>query len=235
MSALVLATYNGQEVTFTDDGWFNATEAAAKFGKRPVDWLKLPETKRYIAALADRTKVKESHFARARRGGRRGEPGPFAPLKYRENWYLEKDQARQRGRHMVTPEAWNPFCPAAPENSSFENGRRRPGGGSGANGCFRRPRGAGAIGNCPTPTPMPRTSGCPQARGPHLVVEQSTRALAPRQPPLGSSLNTRQRVQVGAHRACCAARVRMSPTGGGKGSTRADVGCGASVAKGWRA
>lgn len=39
---------------FTQDGWFDATAAAAKFGKRPVDWLRLDETKEYIAALEER-------------------------------------------------------------------------------------------------------------------------------------------------------------------------------------
>lgn len=48
---LVSATHGDAALHFTQDGWFNATEAAAKFGKRPVDWLKLESTKRYIAAV----------------------------------------------------------------------------------------------------------------------------------------------------------------------------------------
>lgn len=51
MSALVLATYNGQEVAFTDDGWFNATGAASKYGKNPTEWLRLPSTEGYLAAF----------------------------------------------------------------------------------------------------------------------------------------------------------------------------------------
>lgn len=39
-------------VSFDENGWFNATAAASKYGKRPVDWLRMPETKRYVAALA---------------------------------------------------------------------------------------------------------------------------------------------------------------------------------------
>lgn len=71
MSALVLATYNGQQVAFTDDGWFNATEAAAKFGKRPVDWLKLESTKSYMEALRQLLpEVKKFHFAQ--KGGSDG-------------------------------------------------------------------------------------------------------------------------------------------------------------------
>ncbi|TAM50242.1 MAG: KilA-N domain-containing protein [Paraburkholderia sp.] len=52
MQHIVHATFQGLEVRFTDDGWFDATAAAAKFGKRPVDWLRLLETKRYITALS---------------------------------------------------------------------------------------------------------------------------------------------------------------------------------------
>jgi len=71
MSALVLATYNGQQVAFTDDGWFNATEAAAKFGKRPVDWLKLDSTKSYMDALSQLLpEVRKFHFAQ--KGGSGG-------------------------------------------------------------------------------------------------------------------------------------------------------------------
>lgn len=52
MSALVEAEFNGLAVHFTDDAWFNATEAAAKFGRRVQDWLDNSETKAYTAALA---------------------------------------------------------------------------------------------------------------------------------------------------------------------------------------
>ncbi|MDR6419894.1 hypothetical protein J2801_002145 [Paraburkholderia phenoliruptrix] len=57
--AVIATDYNGIAVSFTGDGWFNATAAAARFGKRPVDWLRLPETKRYIAALADARGISE--------------------------------------------------------------------------------------------------------------------------------------------------------------------------------
>lgn len=65
---IVLADYRGLQVEFTDSGWFNATAVAAKYGKRPVDWLKLPETRRYIKALARSSNVKKSHFSRTKRG-----------------------------------------------------------------------------------------------------------------------------------------------------------------------
>lgn len=43
--------YDGQAVRFNADGWINATEAAARFGKAPNDWLRLPDTIAYLAAL----------------------------------------------------------------------------------------------------------------------------------------------------------------------------------------
>jgi len=36
----VASSYQSPTATFTDEGWLNATEAAASFGKRPIDWLK---------------------------------------------------------------------------------------------------------------------------------------------------------------------------------------------------
>lgn len=74
---LVTLAYEGHPITIRDDGWFNATESAKLYGKRPIDWLNLPETVRYVTALAARSKVKESHFAQTRRGGRPGEAGTW--------------------------------------------------------------------------------------------------------------------------------------------------------------
>lgn len=65
------------QVEFTADGWFCATTAAARFGKRPAEWLRLPETKRYIAALCRRSEVGKSHFARTIRGGAAGAAGTW--------------------------------------------------------------------------------------------------------------------------------------------------------------
>jgi hypothetical protein len=48
---LVTRDYQGHAITYQDDGWFNATEAASKWSKRPIDWLTLQSTKDYIAAL----------------------------------------------------------------------------------------------------------------------------------------------------------------------------------------
>lgn len=66
---LVKTDYSGHRISFSEkDAWFNATEAAAFYGKRPVDWLKLQETKAYLATLCDFHKVKENHFVKTKRG-----------------------------------------------------------------------------------------------------------------------------------------------------------------------
>jgi len=76
MPNLVKVDYNELAVSFTEDGWFNATKAAEKFGKRVDNWLRLDETKEYIAALEryrNPSEVRDSNttkngFLRTRRG-----------------------------------------------------------------------------------------------------------------------------------------------------------------------
>lgn len=53
-ATVIAAEYGGMVVSFTGDGWFNATAAAARFSKRPYEWLRLPETKRYVVAIENR-------------------------------------------------------------------------------------------------------------------------------------------------------------------------------------
>jgi hypothetical protein len=48
---IVHADFQGHDITFRADGWFNATAAAQAFGKAPHDWLRLPETARYLDAM----------------------------------------------------------------------------------------------------------------------------------------------------------------------------------------
>lgn len=48
---LVTKDYQGHAIAYQDDGWFNATQAAAKWGKVPAEWLRLPSTVEYLAAL----------------------------------------------------------------------------------------------------------------------------------------------------------------------------------------
>lgn len=65
---LVTSNYSGNQITFTEEGWFNATEVAAKYGKRPIDWLRLPDTERYVDALCRKSEVRKSHFIITRKG-----------------------------------------------------------------------------------------------------------------------------------------------------------------------
>lgn len=58
--------YEGQAVRFNSDGWINATEAAARFGKLPHEWMRLPETVAYLEALAKYGKIPQ--LVRSRRG-----------------------------------------------------------------------------------------------------------------------------------------------------------------------
>jgi len=67
MAPLIL-TFHGAEVRFTDDGWFNATQVAARYGKRTAEWLRLPETRKYLAALRRKSDVGFSHFTRTVKG-----------------------------------------------------------------------------------------------------------------------------------------------------------------------
>jgi hypothetical protein len=70
MTEIVKATFEDKVVSFREDGWFNATEAAAKFGRIPNDWLRLPDAKAYIGAL-ERKYGKISYYQtkRGRNGG----------------------------------------------------------------------------------------------------------------------------------------------------------------------
>jgi hypothetical protein len=43
--------YQGHVISYQADGWFNATQAAEKFGKLPNEWIRIPTTVDYLAAL----------------------------------------------------------------------------------------------------------------------------------------------------------------------------------------
>jgi|GEM_PF-1460507 len=63
---VIAADYEGTVVTFTGDGWFNATAPAARFGKTPHEWLRLPTTHEYLAALE--RKYGKIPYSKTRRG-----------------------------------------------------------------------------------------------------------------------------------------------------------------------
>ncbi|HCG3427099.1 KilA-N domain-containing protein [Acinetobacter baumannii] len=51
MKGLIISQYNGQELSFNEHGWFNATQAASKFNKSVHEWVRLPDTQKYMEAL----------------------------------------------------------------------------------------------------------------------------------------------------------------------------------------
>jgi len=51
MSRILQYAFSQHLYSFDTDGWFNATEAAARFGKVPFDWLSQRETVEYMIAL----------------------------------------------------------------------------------------------------------------------------------------------------------------------------------------
>jgi len=50
-STIISMDHNDLVCEFNEEGWLNATKAAAHFGKRPVDWLVLASTQKYIEVL----------------------------------------------------------------------------------------------------------------------------------------------------------------------------------------
>lgn len=67
---MVTREYKGHPITYREDGWFNATEAAAKFGKKPNDWQRLPATQNYIDALCRQLRSEKISVLKVIRGGR---------------------------------------------------------------------------------------------------------------------------------------------------------------------
>ncbi len=69
-ASIIHLDYQGTPVTFNENGWFNATAAAAHYGKRPVDWLALDSSREYIATLCELLRSEKSSLLKVRRGGR---------------------------------------------------------------------------------------------------------------------------------------------------------------------
>lgn len=68
MSNIIKYDFQGHLYSFRADGWFNATEAAARFGKRPVDWIKQDETRAYMSALSSVLKCDPGSLLATKRG-----------------------------------------------------------------------------------------------------------------------------------------------------------------------
>lgn len=69
MLKLIQADFDGQVMQFNSDGWFNATAAAEKFGKRVGDWIDLPSTKEYMEKLNTRYSGILMNAKRGKNGG----------------------------------------------------------------------------------------------------------------------------------------------------------------------
>lgn len=69
MTKLIKADFNGTEIQFNDAGFFNATVAADKFGKRAGDWVDLTSTQEYISEISCVTGCKPIRSTRGRNGG----------------------------------------------------------------------------------------------------------------------------------------------------------------------
>lgn len=68
-SSVIPLDYHGLRVGFTETGWFDATAAAAKFGKRLDHWFETQETRDYITALCHILNTRNSgDFIKTRRG-----------------------------------------------------------------------------------------------------------------------------------------------------------------------
>lgn len=64
----IIKQFNDTQITFNDDGWFNATEAAKAFNKETAQWLRLPGTVEYMAALAESNPVEITGLVATKRG-----------------------------------------------------------------------------------------------------------------------------------------------------------------------
>jgi phage antirepressor YoqD-like protein len=63
--------YQNSPISFSKDGevMVNATQMAKPFGKRPVDFLRLPSTEEYLEALSSTVRKSHSEFYRTVNGG----------------------------------------------------------------------------------------------------------------------------------------------------------------------
>ena len=70
-------TFDNQSFLFRDDGWFNATIASEKYGKRPAKWMELDSTKEYIEAMSRALQCPKNGLWSSSRGGRPGQAGTW--------------------------------------------------------------------------------------------------------------------------------------------------------------
>lgn len=68
MPTIIKADFSGTPIQFTSDAWFNATAAAARFGKEPYAWLRRDDVRRFVQRLCEIHKTRQTRFIRTRRG-----------------------------------------------------------------------------------------------------------------------------------------------------------------------
>uniref|UniRef100_UPI000AADF723 KilA-N domain-containing protein n=1 Tax=Xenorhabdus eapokensis TaxID=1873482 RepID=UPI000AADF723 len=54
MSNIIPFEYDGHPIRFNEEGWINATDVAAKFGKEPTAWLRQIDVLEYLSALSSK-------------------------------------------------------------------------------------------------------------------------------------------------------------------------------------
>ena len=67
MKSLKVFEYKGNKVAF-DEGMVNVSEMGDKFGKKPIDWLKLDSTKIFVSELSEFSKKDQSEIIVTKKG-----------------------------------------------------------------------------------------------------------------------------------------------------------------------
>ncbi len=68
MAKLIPLEYQGMPIQANSDAWFNATDMAAIYGKKVIDYLRLAKTEELITALCEIQKVSKTHFIKTKSG-----------------------------------------------------------------------------------------------------------------------------------------------------------------------
>nr|WP_280529821.1 KilA-N domain-containing protein [Kingella potus] len=87
-------SFNSVSVSFNNNGFLNATQIAAHFGKQPRDYLKTEQTQQYISALAEHLSSKTK-------------------ILVEENQLVVVKNGRQHTRHMAASETRHSLRPLA--------------------------------------------------------------------------------------------------------------------------
>jgi hypothetical protein len=70
MKGLINSKYDGIDCQFNEHGWFNATLAASRYNKSVHDWVRLPDTQKYLDALS--RKYGKIPYLKTKRGNNGG-------------------------------------------------------------------------------------------------------------------------------------------------------------------